>query len=73
VCIVYLDDILTYSNTHKEHMSYVYQVLLQLQQFGLTYKLSKYEFSIKKISFLGYEISLEGVSIDSKRITAIVE
>ena len=71
--IIYLDDILIYSNFYKEHVSHVHQVLLKLQEFRLTCKLLKCEFSVKKISFLDYEILLEGVSIDSKRITAIAE
>ena len=72
ICIVYLDNILIYSNSYEEHMQHVRQVLLKLRQFGLICKLLKCEFSIKKISFLGYEILSEGVSIDPKCITAIL-
>src|SRR5262245_23382320 len=73
VCIIYLDDILIYSNSYKECVEHVCQVLLKLHQFGLTCKLLKCEFSVKKISFLGYEISSEGVSMDPKHGTAIAE
>ena len=73
IYIVYLDNILIYSNFYKEHVEHVHQVLLKLRQFGLTCKLSKCEFSVKKIFFLSYEISSEGVSIDPKHITTIAE
>ena len=73
ICIVYLDNILIYSNSYEKHVQHVCQVLLKLHQFRLICKLSKCEFSVKKISFLDYEISLEGVSMDSKCITAIAE
>jgi len=37
-CIVYLNDILIYSNTLEEHVSHVHQVLMRLCEFGLSCK-----------------------------------
>ena len=34
---------------------------------------SKYEFWLKKISFLGHVISKDGITVDSKKIAAVTE
>ena len=72
-CIVYLDDILIYSNTLEEHISHVRQVLTRLREFGLSCKLEKCEFHTSTLSFLGFVISPSGISMDPDRIAAIVE
>jgi hypothetical protein len=40
-CIVYLDDVLIFSETKKEHVSHVREVLQQLREAKLFVKLSK--------------------------------
>jgi len=59
-CICYIDDILIYSCTLKEHKEQVRQVLYKLKEAGLFVKLKKWEFSITKTSFLSFIISKEG-------------
>ena len=72
-CITFVDDILIYLNSYAKHVQHICKVLLKLQQFGLSCKLSKCQFTVKKISFLGYQISVDGIAMDPKRITAITE
>ena len=72
-CIVYLDNILIYSNTLEEHISHVHQVLTRLGEFGLSCKLEKCEFHTSTLSFLGFVISPSGMSMDPDRIAAIVK
>ena len=67
----YLDDLLIYSNTLNEYKQ-VRLVLQHLQDAGLYLKLSKCEFHIQMISFLGYIISLEGISMDPAKIDSIL-
>src|SRR5215216_8006103 len=43
-CMVYLDDILIYSQNQKEHMQHVKKVLAKLREVGLYVKLLKCEF-----------------------------
>jgi len=62
-CIVYLDDILIYSNTLEEHVSYIRQVLACLREFELSCKLEKCEFHTSILSFLGFVISPSGIAI----------
>ena len=72
-CIVYLDDILVYSSTEAEHIDHVKEVLQRLRESKLFIKLSKCEWHVQRTEYLGYIISLEGVSIDPSRINAIQE
>ena len=43
-CIIYLDDILIYSNTLEEHILHIYQVLACLCEYGLSCKQEKCNF-----------------------------
>ena len=71
--VVYLDDILIYSDTLEEHIQHVRQVLKKLQDHGLYVKLEKCEFHVQKISFLGFIITPEGISMDPERIATIAD
>src|SRR5579864_5113099 len=72
-CIVFLDDVLIFSDTLEEHVAHVKQVLSRLREYGLTCKLSKCEFHVTSVSFLGFIISPEGISMEPDRVSAITE
>ena len=46
-------------------------VLERLRKYGLYIKLLKYEFSIIEVSFLGYRVRIEGVSMNPSRVNVI--
>jgi hypothetical protein len=71
ICVVYLDDILIYSRNPEEHTEHVRQVLERLEAHGLYIKLSKCEFDVQRVDFLGYVISTSGVSMEQDRVTTI--
>ena len=73
VCIVYLDDILVFSNNENEHWGHVQEVLKRLRDAKLYCKLSKCLFNQKQIHFLGYVVSAEGISMEPERVATIVE
>ena len=52
--IVYLDDILVYSATLKEHISHLKQVLETLKKHQLLENLKKCEFIQQSLVYLGY-------------------
>ena len=55
VCVVvYLDDILIYSDDITQHWSHIKEVLKQLQKAGLYTKAEKCEFHLDSIEYLGY-------------------
>ncbi|KAL0152980.1 hypothetical protein M9458_051733 [Cirrhinus mrigala] len=70
--IVYIDDILIYSNSYDEHVRHVRAVLQRLIKHQLYAKEEKCEFHLDKISFLGYVISSEGVAMDEKKVNAVL-
>jgi hypothetical protein len=70
--VVYLDDILVYSKTYKEHVQHVRQVLTALRDADLRIKAEKTEFHKQEVKFLGYIVSREGLKMDSKKIEAII-
>jgi hypothetical protein len=72
-CAVYIDDILIYSNSKKEHVEHVRKVLQKLQEAGLYVKAEKCEFCVSQTTFLGFVISKDGVSMDPARVKAIRE
>lgn len=71
--VVYIDDILVYSDTMEEHVQHVRAVLYRLIQHQLYAKAEKCEFHRTKTSFLGYVISQEGVAMDDQKVRAVVE
>ena len=72
-CIVYLDDILIYSQNEEEHIEHVRCVLSKLEQFNLYVKLEKCEFHTEETGFLGFVISPDGVKMESDRVNSIAE
>ncbi|XP_021629623.1 uncharacterized protein LOC110627583 [Manihot esculenta] len=71
--VVFIDDILIYSKTKEEHDQYLRIALQTLRENQLYAKLSKCEFWLNDISFLGHVVSAEGIRVDPKKIEAILE
>ena len=70
--IIFIDDILVYSGSSEEHSEHMRIVLQTLRGRQLYAKLSKCQFWLDKVAFLGHVISDEGVSVDSHKIEAVV-
>ena len=70
--IVYLDDILIYSENQAEHVDHVKRVLRKLDDGGLCLKLSKCEFHVTTVEFLGYVVDTKGIHMDPKKLDAIM-
>ena len=64
--VIYLNNILIYSRNKDKYYNYICQVLTRLYKNNLFYKLSKYEFNIKEVKFLGFFIRIENIYIDPK-------
>jgi hypothetical protein len=71
--IVYLDDILVYSDDLVQHTAHVREVLHRLCEAGLYCKLPKREFSITTCEYLGYILSLDGFQMSLEKIAAVVD
>jgi hypothetical protein len=70
--VVFIDDILVYSKNKEEHMDHLHMVLQKLREHQLYVKLSKCEFWLKQVSFLGHIISEGGISVDPSKIQDVL-
>jgi len=71
--VVFIDDILIYSRTQKEHAEHLRLVLGILREKQLYAKLSKCEFWMDEVQFLGHEISAQGIAVDLAKFDAVVK
>ena len=71
--VVFIDDILIYSETAEEHAEHLRIVLENLRQNQLYAKFSKCEFWLEKVAFLGHVLTAEGVVVDPAKIEAVLE
>ncbi|GJW62366.1 putative reverse transcriptase domain-containing protein [Tanacetum coccineum] len=69
--IVFIDDILIYSKTRKEHEGHLKLILRLLKEEEFYAKFSKCEFWLSKVQFLGHVIDSEGIHVDPAKIESI--
>jgi hypothetical protein len=70
--VVFIDDILIYSKSEEEHVDHLRMVLHRLREHQLYAKLSKCEFWIDEVLFLGHIINKDGLAVDPKKVTDIL-
>ena len=69
--IVYLDDILIYTENVDKHIPLVQEVLSRLDKARLGMNLKRSSFHIRKVEFLGYIISEQGIEMSEKKIEEV--
>lgn len=69
--VVYLDDLLIYSDSLKEHRMHVRKVLERLREAGLFLKPSKCVFHVQEVEFLGFVLGVNGVRMDPKKVESV--
>jgi ribosome-interacting GTPase 1 len=70
--MVYLDDIIIYLNSVEEHKKYIKWVLRKLYKENILVAVKKCKFYTRKTDFIKFIIELGQISIDLKKIKAIV-
>ena len=70
--VVFINDILVYSRDEQEHEQNLKIVLKTLRDKKLYAKLSKCDFWLKEVSFLGHIVSTEGIRVDPAMTKAVV-
>ena len=71
--LIYLDDMIVFSQTEEEHFHRLQVVFASFLEHGLKLKLSKCHFLQDEITFLGHEISVEGMKLGMANLKAIAE
>ena len=70
--IVFVDDILIYSQSEEEHEDHLRIVLQALREHQLYAKFSKCEFFLTEVRFLGHVMSALGVLVDLEKVEAVM-
>jgi hypothetical protein len=70
--VVFIDDILVYSRSEEEHEEHLRLALQKLWENRLYAKLSKCEFLMKQVAFLGHVISKGGISVDRSKVQDVL-
>jgi hypothetical protein len=70
--VVFIDDILIFSKNEEEHDEYLRLVLQKLRENQLYAKLSKCEFWLKEVLFLGHIISEGGILVDPSKVKDVL-
>ena len=72
--LVFFDDILIYNQTWEEHLQHLEVVLRILEEQQLYAKMSKCEFGLTEMLYLGHVIGPEdGVKVQQEKIRAILD
>ncbi|WVZ76845.1 hypothetical protein U9M48_024772 [Paspalum notatum var. saurae] len=71
--VVFIDDILIYSKMEEEHEEHLRLVLQNLREHKLYAKLSKCEFWLDQVPFLGLIVSKGGIMVDPSKISSVMD
>ena len=69
--VVFVDDILIYSQSKEEHEDHLRTVLQALKDHQLYAKFSKCEFWLTEVQFLGHVVLASGVLVDPAKVEAV--
>ena len=72
-CLVYIDDVIIYSNTFDQHIKDLTAVFDALRNANLTLKVSKCHFCRNEIKYLGHIITRNGIKPDPELVSAVKE
>ena len=67
----YIDDIIVYSSSWKDHLVHIREVLQALRQAGLTAKPSKCVWGAKSLTYLGHTVGYGLVQVPEARVLAL--
>jgi hypothetical protein len=71
--IVFIDDILVYSENETDHVEHLRIVLTKLRDHQLYAKFSKCEFWLKTVPFLGHVLSENRISVDPSKVQEVMD
>jgi hypothetical protein len=72
-CLVYIDDIVVYSQSYEEHIGHLDKVLGAIEASGVTLSPTKCHLFYSSILLLGHKVSRLGLSTHLEKVKAILE
>ena len=69
--LVYIDDVLVFSQNLKEHIEHLDEVFKRFRQANLRLHPKKCVFGVRKIKYLGYIMSGQGIEMDQSKVKAM--
>lgn len=70
---VYLDDVIVFSRSEEEHVEHLHAIFQRLDEYGLRIKPSKCMFGVSELSFLGHDVSKDGIRPSQRKVEDIVK
>ena len=70
-CIVYMDDLLIFSDSPQQHLQHLEKVFQKFRESKLKVKLSKSDFFKVELEFLGHKIGIHGICPADEKLSAI--
>ena len=71
--VVYMDDIIVYLRSDRDHIKNLEKVFLKCQRYGISLNPKKSNFALEEGKLLGNIISKDGINIDPERISTILK
>ena len=72
-CLIYLDDIIIFSQTAEEHLHHLHAVFDQFREYNLKLNPSKCSFFRNKITYLAHQVLEIGVCPSDSNLKVIAE
>ena len=70
---IYFDDLLVHSPTYSGHVQGIDKMFCRLREYGFHLKAEKCEFVRKKFTYLGHQVTEQGIQPDPKKVEAIAK
>ncbi|MBW0522585.1 hypothetical protein O181_062300 [Austropuccinia psidii MF-1] len=71
--VVYIDDIIIYSETWEDHVQYIDRVLSKFTPINLKISLKKCNFGQQELLALGHKVSVLSLAIDQNKVAAVLQ
>ncbi|MBW0488485.1 hypothetical protein O181_028200 [Austropuccinia psidii MF-1] len=71
--VVYIDDMIIYSETWEEHLQYIYRVLSKRTSINMKISLKKCNFGQQELLALGHKVSGLRLAIDQNEVAAVLQ
>ncbi|KAK6190484.1 hypothetical protein SNE40_002346 [Patella caerulea] len=73
ICMIYLDDVIIFSDSYEQHLERLQLVFQRFEEWGLKLAPKKCKFFQTKVKYLGHVVSSEGVHTDPEKVNKVTD